>query len=184
MCPRPVPFTVQCSSLFAPFTSRLAGVGQFAGVKGAPVLAVFVEVFLRGSGAGAFKVISTATDTDEEFPVFVEGGAVGGEDDALPADQVFVAVSRLTCRLVPSAVWPVGDRVPAFALRPPLGTEGVGHVCENSPASPASVRPWVLPWLGAWSVVRFSLLLLRGVGQSRAAVFKPSPLVGERPLRL
>lgn len=39
---------------------------------------------------------------------------------------------------------------------------GIGH----APASAASSRPCVLPWLGLGASVRFSLSLLLGVGQS------------------
>ena len=45
--------------------------------------------------------------------------------------QTFTPVSRLTGRFNPSTVIPVAERLPAFALRPPFGTEHVGQLPED-----------------------------------------------------
>lgn len=50
---------------------------------------------------------------------------------------------------------------------------GVGHSRTRSHASPASVFPCPLPWLGAFVVVRFSFAEARGVDQEE----HPCPLV-------
>lgn len=89
-----------------------------------------------------------------------------------------------------SACWPDGEFVEALSAVESCASscgvvlEGVPELSEESAhaiASPASTFPCPAPWLGAGRVVRFSLLLLRGVGQCFARVSSDSLTGPTRP---